>query len=412
MRILLSAYACEPNKGSEPGVGWNWAKHLAEYHQVIIVTRRNNKESIEEELKKNPIPNIRTIYYDPPQWVLRLKRGAKGVQLFYYIWQYGAYQYIKKTLQSSEYDYVFSITFGNVWKPTFMYKLKKPFIWGPIGGGEAVPKTLLNKMTLKQRIMEYFRRFNKYLPISNPWLNSICRHSDMILVRTYDTLACIRPRYKEKCRIMIETGISQTEYDFYRASYKKPSDSKEIIYVGRLISLKMVDISIRAFSKVVSDFPEAVLRIVGDGEMRKSLEQLVKDLNLTDNVHFMGSVSRTVALQMLSDSRMLVMPSCKEGGAWVLFEGLMCGKPIICMNTAGMKVVVTPEAGALINPANYEDMVEQFADKMLQFMKDDQLADQVGENALKLAREQYLWKNKISIFQKYLSEIESKGIVK
>ena len=44
-KILLSAYACEPNKGSEPGVGWNWAIQLSKMgHIVKIVTRQNNKK--------------------------------------------------------------------------------------------------------------------------------------------------------------------------------------------------------------------------------------------------------------------------------------------------------------------------------------------------------------------------------
>ena len=51
--ILLSAYACEPNKGSEPEVGWQWAINLSKLgHNVYVVTRRNNKESIENNIKK------------------------------------------------------------------------------------------------------------------------------------------------------------------------------------------------------------------------------------------------------------------------------------------------------------------------------------------------------------------------
>lgn len=53
MKILLSAYACEPNKGSEPGVGWGWATELAKHHQVWVLTRDNNQPVIEEYLRLN-----------------------------------------------------------------------------------------------------------------------------------------------------------------------------------------------------------------------------------------------------------------------------------------------------------------------------------------------------------------------
>ena len=55
MRILLSAYACEPNKGSEPEVGWKWAITLSKKgNEVYVITRKNNKNNIENFLKKKP----------------------------------------------------------------------------------------------------------------------------------------------------------------------------------------------------------------------------------------------------------------------------------------------------------------------------------------------------------------------
>ena len=52
MKILLSAYACEPNKGSEPAVGWNWAQGLVKLgHEVWVLTRTNNQQTIEAEFK-------------------------------------------------------------------------------------------------------------------------------------------------------------------------------------------------------------------------------------------------------------------------------------------------------------------------------------------------------------------------
>ena len=53
LKILLSAYACEPNKGSEPEVGWKWATTLCRLgHEVHVVTKSNNKQNIEQYLKK------------------------------------------------------------------------------------------------------------------------------------------------------------------------------------------------------------------------------------------------------------------------------------------------------------------------------------------------------------------------
>ena len=49
-RVLISAYACEPGKGSEPGVGWNWVKQISRFYETFVITRSNNKEAIEKEM--------------------------------------------------------------------------------------------------------------------------------------------------------------------------------------------------------------------------------------------------------------------------------------------------------------------------------------------------------------------------
>ena len=75
MKILLSAYACEPNKGSEPGVGWNWAINLTKLgHDVTVLTRKNNKSSINKMIKKNKLKSIKFEYYDLPNWLIFIKK--------------------------------------------------------------------------------------------------------------------------------------------------------------------------------------------------------------------------------------------------------------------------------------------------------------------------------------------------
>jgi hypothetical protein len=43
LKVLVSAYACEPNRGSEPEVGWQWIQQLARFYEVWIITRANNR---------------------------------------------------------------------------------------------------------------------------------------------------------------------------------------------------------------------------------------------------------------------------------------------------------------------------------------------------------------------------------
>ena len=50
LRVLVSAYACEPGRGSEPGVGWHWVREIARFNEVWVITRMNNRKAIETAL--------------------------------------------------------------------------------------------------------------------------------------------------------------------------------------------------------------------------------------------------------------------------------------------------------------------------------------------------------------------------
>ena len=77
LKILLSAYACEPHKGSEAGVGWHWAVELSRLrHEVWVITRANNRTAIDAELAHNPHPNLHFIYYDLPDWAKSWKKRS------------------------------------------------------------------------------------------------------------------------------------------------------------------------------------------------------------------------------------------------------------------------------------------------------------------------------------------------
>lgn len=92
IRVLILAYACEPHKGSEPGIGWSWVMELAKRPEieVFVLTRANNRSVIDNELLEmsSMQPNIQFFYYDLPFWVLKIKKrlGASN-----YITCFGVY---------------------------------------------------------------------------------------------------------------------------------------------------------------------------------------------------------------------------------------------------------------------------------------------------------------------------------
>ena len=71
--ILISAYGCEPLKGSEQGVGWNWILQMAKNNILHVITRANNQSAIESHLPDNLSENITFHYYDTNSFISSFK---------------------------------------------------------------------------------------------------------------------------------------------------------------------------------------------------------------------------------------------------------------------------------------------------------------------------------------------------
>ena len=137
MKILLSAYACEPGRGSESGVGWNMAKALAREHQVWVLTSHTHQHFIDAELEQHPDPNLRVAYVDPFGWILNWQTKPRGVYVHYYLWQIWAYVVARKLHRKERLDVAHHLTYMKYSMPSFVSLLPIPFFMGPVGGGES-----------------------------------------------------------------------------------------------------------------------------------------------------------------------------------------------------------------------------------------------------------------------------------
>jgi len=124
MKILISAYACEPGRGSEPGVGWNVVREVSRYHQVWVLTSNCHRASIESELTRNKITNLNFVYLDPfglkIDWSSKGKWTQKWVHLHYYLWQIWAYFVGRSLPKEIDFDIVHPVPYTHLTLPTNM----------------------------------------------------------------------------------------------------------------------------------------------------------------------------------------------------------------------------------------------------------------------------------------------------
>lgn len=174
------------------------------------------------------------------------------------------------------------------------------------------------------------------------------------------------------------------------ARIKRKSKSSQILYVGKLIHYKGVDSLIKAFKIITKSHHNYYLTIVGDGEQREELKDLVKELELCDQVTFTGWIPDESLPQYYRTSDLLVLPSVpsrREAFGMVLLEAMACGIPVIASAIPGPIDVVKREENGLLVPA---ENVEKLAHAII-VMTQDTRGSQMGTNAYAIVKEKYDW---------------------
>jgi glycosyltransferase involved in cell wall biosynthesis len=212
LRVLLSAYACEPHKGSEPGVGWNWAAQAARHHQVWVLTRANNRAAIEASLQRTPVPNLRFVYYDLPRWARFWKRGGVGIRPYYVLWQAAVYKVAKRLHRTVGFHVVHHVTFNTMEVPGFLWLLPAPFVWGPVGGGQE-PAPALRSYFGGRWYREQLRVLRKRVARFNPILRLAARRAEVVLVANGDTAERLRHLRDDDTVRELETAIDLPPLD-------------------------------------------------------------------------------------------------------------------------------------------------------------------------------------------------------
>lgn len=397
LKVLVSAYACEPHKGSEPGVGWNWAKQIAKFAEVWVVTRANNREVIEDELRKNPEPNMHFVYVDLPKWMRFWKKGQRGVRTYYYLWQFAAYFKARKLIKKIKFDIAHHITFVNDWMPSFLALLPIPFVWGPIGSHPSFPFMFFpNKKSfflenMRILIQNIFRLFDPFFYIT-------LFKSDVIIPINRH----IQERYPflliHKNKLFPQPAIAVDNIKKVKILPNK-QDYLTVISVGRFIYFKGFHLAINSFARAHNKNSKMIYKIIGDDIEGKNLKKLVKKENLSDKILFLGNISRDDVIKEMNESDIFLFPSF-EGGGMVVLEAMACGLPVVCLDYGGPGEMVTEECGFKIKPITPEQTINDLAEALLKLANDPDLRRKMGNAGRKRVMEHYTWEKKGEFIKK------------
>jgi glycosyltransferase involved in cell wall biosynthesis len=408
LRVLMSAYACEPGKGSEPGVGWNLARAMAKRHDVWVLTRANNRVVIEAELEERPVPNLHFLYYDLPRWGRWWKRGGRGVQAYYYLWQLGAARVARLAHEKLNFDIAHHVTFVKYWAPAAAGFAGIPFVWGPVGGGESMPRSFLYGLSRRSKIHEWARLVARRLSEFDPWVRTTARRAKIAVGTTPETVGKIRKITRCPLMELSQVAITSEEWscaETHRRIHK--DDGSVFLSAGNLLGLKGYHLAIRAFAQ--ADLPDARYVILGGGPEKGNLKALAKELGVQDRVEIVGSVPRPEVLERLRTADIFLHPSLHDSGGLATLEAMAAGLPVICLDIGGPAVQVNSKVGRKIAAINPDQAVDDLSKAMRELALDLDLRGRLGKAARQHVALEFTWESKVDklsqVYEQVLADV-------
>lgn len=414
-QVLLCAYACEPDKGSEPGVGWDTSINLAKQDSesdYFIITRRNNKESIEN--KRYP-KNIKFIYYELPRLFLFIKRKGNFIRTYYYFWMFGAV--IKLWNKRNDFNIIHHITFVNDWLPSIFILLKTKsnyFIWGSIGSNNTMPlkftynsrEKLINWLTYLLQF--FFRTFDMFF-----WR---CKYKSDIIIgineNVKNKLKLSRNQIK-KFRVIPAIAIDDIEIEQVKGTIINKNKGFNIISVGKLIQIKNFRLVIMSFANFLNRLPsieksDIKLTIIGEGRLKNELLFFAKKLKINDNINFIGHITQNQVMEQFQKSDVFLFPTMESAG-FVVLEAMSNSLPVVALNYGGPKqFVIDNQNKQLVSIEEpIEDVTSKISEKLWDFYNNPKLAKEVGISNKNIVIRNFTWKHKIDCILKIYNQLLS-----
>ena len=405
MKILISAYSCEPSKGSERGVGWNVSREVAQHHEVWVLTRPDeSREAIEAELAIRPVPNLHFVYFTLPFWRDSLRWGQSGaIQLHYYFWQIQAYFVGKQLHQEINFDAIHHVTFVKYSCPSFLSLLPVPFVWGPVGGGESAPWAFWSDFNWKNKLYEVARLLSRSIGELDIFTRMTAQRSVIAYATTVDTANRVSKLNAPWVQIYSAIGLLPAEMAEL-AQCPPPSNSPvRFISIARLLHWKGLHLGLRAFAE--AKLAAAEYWILGEGAEMPHLKNLALKLGIAHQVRFFGLLPREEVLTKLGDCSVLVHPSLHDSGAGVCLEAMAAGRPVICLDLGGPAAQVNPETGIKVSAFHPAQSVNELSAAMVHLATNHHLCLQMGRAGQQRVWDFYSWEAKGKQFARIYEDI-------
>jgi len=346
MNILVSAYACNPYRGGEEGSGFNWSRQWQRLgHHVWCLTTPAGRADIEAYLAQQPEADYRRLHFEyvaVPGWVQYLYRWQFGVYLHYMYWQYRAWRTARRLKPAGGFDLVHHANYGSLQMATWLWRLGRPLVVGPLGGGQQAPAAF------RRYFPDWFKTetlrnvIGRLLMVADANVRQSLRQAILVLATNTETATEIRRLGGRQVEMFLDSGLPAS-YLPAEFPVRAAAPVLRLLWLGRLVTRKALPLVLEALAQV----PPRVrfhLTIVGDGVLGPQLPALLRQHGLESRVTWRGTLPWEAVRQEFLTHDVFMFASLRDSFATQLLEAMGAGLPIITLNHQGARDFIPPAA--------------------------------------------------------------------
>lgn len=408
LKILINAYTCSLNMGSEPGMAWNWCIHLSKHNELFIITEGEYRDNIESFMANYENKDNLHFYYVPVTPKVRKMAWNQGDWRFYYFyeeWQKRVLEVAKHIISEHDIDILHQLNMIGFREPGYLWKIKDiPFVWGPIGGLHQFPKSYLQGSDAKMKAFFNLKRvLNKSQIKYSTRVNNAIKRANKLISATPDSYNAIK-KYKGKESIHIpDQGCFKYKIEPSSRFY---NTTLQVAWVGKFDFGKQLHVALRAIAETKNK--NIILNIYGSGSERQTNESkaLAERLKIENQVIFHGFQSNSKIQQVMRESDLFFFTSVSEGTPTVVMEAISNALPVLCFDACGFGAVVDETIGIKLPLTNPAKSINDFAKQLNKLYADRTLLDNFSSNC-KTVQEKYSWDRKALQVTELYQEIAS-----
>ena len=395
-KLLLIAPTCNGEDVGEAWVAYQWARALAERHDVTLLTyhKRGAKPAAEQ------LSGLRVVEWTEPALVGKAERLNSIAKPGYVAFYFRARSWIQKALARGEhFDVAHQPLPVAMRYPSPLTRAGIPFVIGPLGGGLKSPPAFESDDGSSPWYMS-LRNLDSSRLKWDPWLRSTFERASCVVgIAPYvrEQLAGVK---LQRFEVMSETALTELPPSIDRSAR---SDPVRLLFVGRLVRTKGVRDLIRAMAFLTD--PSPTLDIIGEGPEREVCEELMSEFNLGKRVTLHGWLPKSDVAGFYRRADLFVFPSYREPGGNVALEAMSFSLPLIVVERGGPGSATSEACAIRLSATTPTELSHNLAAAIEQLARNSDIRLRMGAAAYRHVSQTGLWSGRIERMESIYSTI-------